>query len=397
MGVRLKSDAHPGDDLVRKSLAELEQYILSEDFAGYDPYDLLTSPVFSLPGFRANKSVRLTAQQIFRRLPLNLRPLLQIPKGHNPVTYGLCLQAFTYLPSVFPEREEIYRREADHCIEELQRLQSRGYSGACWGYDFDWEARYARLPAYTPTIIATGMIANALFVHYSRTGDKRAFDLCKSSASFVLHDLKRIYDGDTLCFSYSPADTQQVINATMKAARLLAQVYSVTGENSLLDHARGTVRYVLRRQRPDGAWPYSMGDSRSWVDNFHTGYVLDCLQDYSQHADDHEVSEAIRNGIVYYKEHFFLDGGIPKYYNNAVYPLDASAAAQSILTLVKFGFHSTAETIALWMISNMQDPSGFFYYQKHRHYTNRISYMRWSNAWMFAALSFLLGSKNALV
>jgi len=39
------------------------------------------------------------------------------------------------------------------------------------------------------------------------------------------------------------------------------------------------------------------------------------------------------------------------------------------------------------MIVNMQAPEGFFYFQKHRWYTNRIPYMRWGQAWAFHALT----------
>ena len=33
------------------------------------------------------------------------------------------------------------------------------------------------------------------------------------------------------------------------------------------------------------------------------------------------------------------------------------------------------------------DRRNYFYYQKTRWYTNRIDYMRWSQAWMFYALA----------
>lgn len=69
--------------------------------------------------------------------------------------------------------------------------------------------------------------------------------------------------------------------------------------------------------------------------------------------------------------------------------VDSTAAAQAILTLSRFGDIERASHVAVWMIENMQHPSGYFYYQKHRLWTNRISYMRWSNAWMLAALSSL--------
>lgn len=48
-----------------------------------------------------------------------------------------------------------------------------------------------------------------------------------------------------------------------------------------------------------------------------------------------------------------------------------------------------------WMIHNMQDPTGFFYFQKHQWYTNRIPYMRWGQAWAFHALTEYLFHHNA--
>jgi hypothetical protein len=49
-----------------------------------------------------------------------------------------------------------------------------------------------------------------------------------------------------------------------------------------------------------------------------------------------------------------------------------------------------AERIADWAIENMQDETGYFYYQKTKLFTNKIPYIRWSQAWMFYALSYLI-------
>jgi hypothetical protein len=38
----------------------------------------------------------------------------------------------------------------------------------------------------------------------------------------------------------------------------------------------------------------------------------------------------------------------------------------------------------------MQDKKGYFYYQKFPFFTNKISYMRWGQAWMLLAISSLL-------
>jgi hypothetical protein len=49
-----------------------------------------------------------------------------------------------------------------------------------------------------------------------------------------------------------------------------------------------------------------------------------------------------------------------------------------------------AEQIATWTIENLRSPHGYFYYQRKRFYTNRIEYMRWSQAWMSYGLARLL-------
>jgi hypothetical protein len=41
----------------------------------------------------------------------------------------------------------------------------------------------------------------------------------------------------------------------------------------------------------------------------------------------------------------------------------------------------------------MQDARGFFYYQQHRRYTNRIPYMRWSQSWMLYGMEKMLEAR----
>ncbi|MCS6988175.1 MAG: hypothetical protein NZM06_01520 [Chloroherpetonaceae bacterium] len=377
-------------DLISERLFRLQRYIERESYRGYDPYDALTSPIFRLPILNRNKALRWGFQQVLKRLPVNIRPWLGISKGYNPVTLGLCLQGYAYLSRLRPD--ENYGMKFDFLLRELERLKSEGYSGACWGYDFDWEARYARIPAFAPTVVATGFITNALFGYYQITGCQKAFALCESATRFVLNDLNKTYEGDVFCYSYSPLDRQVVLNATMKGARLLAQVYSVTKDDRLIREARKTVEFVVRKQQPNGAWAYATkkGDARTWADNFHTGYVLDCLDDYQKHSGDRSFSEALEKGLRYYEENFFERGEIPKYYDKNLYPIDATAIAQSILTLTRFGKMELATRVVNWALNNMQDESGYIYYQRGKYGLNRIPYMRWSSAWMFAALSFFL-------
>ena len=68
-------------------------------------------------------------------------------------------------------------RDVSFIVSELRRLATPGFSGPCWGYDFDWQARYATIPAFHPTIVATGFVTNALYQLYRLDGNQRAAEL----------------------------------------------------------------------------------------------------------------------------------------------------------------------------------------------------------------------------
>ena len=48
------------------------------------------------------------------------------------------------------------------------------YSGACWGYNFDWQARRFFISKdYTPTVVATTFCVEALFKAYELTKEEK--------------------------------------------------------------------------------------------------------------------------------------------------------------------------------------------------------------------------------
>jgi hypothetical protein len=49
-----------------------------------------------------------------------------------------------------------------------------------------------------------------------------------------------------------------------------------------------------------------------------------------------------------------------------------------------------AERVMTWTVKNMQDKRGYFYYQLKQGVSSKISYMRWSNAFIFNAMSHYL-------
>ena len=158
--------------------------------------------------------------------------------------------------------------------------------------------------------------------------------------------------------------------------------------------ARKSVLACCNAQNNDGSWVYGMLPVQSWIDSFHTGYNLDGLIAYEEQTGDMSFHENIEKGFDFYIRNFFEKDGCPKYYHNKKYPIDIHCPGQLLVTLNRLHkfdeYKDLAEKVLNWTIKNMQSPKGYFYYQLKEGISSKIPYMRWSNAFMFNALSYYI-------
>lgn len=384
---------------IEDSFQKLADYCRREEFKGYDPYDSLNSKFFQkLPVIPRIPLVRLAWTQFFKRFPYNLRPLVGVEKEYNPKALGLFLSAYCLLHRMEPKKEHL--DNIHFFSSRLIELRNGNWGGSCWGYNFDWQARAFFQPKFTPTVVATTFIGCALLDAYEITGQEKLLTTARSACDFILKDLNRTYDEKgNFSFSYSPLDKSVVFNASLLGSRLLSRVYSFTGEEVLVAEAKKSVDFVCERQGPDGSWTYGTYDFHQWIDNFHTGYNLECLSDYMRFSGDRTVEDNLNRGLAYYVRTFFTGEGIAKYYNNSIYPIDIHAPSQLVITLSKmgkFGEHKTlVDKVLHWTIDHMQVEEGYFIYQINKHFTSKIPYMRWAQAWMFYSLcTYLFNDKQ---
>jgi len=381
-----------------ESFIKLKMFCEKENFKGWDPYDGLNSSLFqALPIISETRFFRLAWIQIFKRSPVNFRKITGVKKGYNAKGLGLFLIGYCNLYKSDPKEE--YLDKITMLSDKLLDLQTKGYSGACWGYNFDWQARAFFQPKSTPTVVATSFIAEALLEAYKITQNSIYRDTAINTSQFVLKDLNRTYDNEgNFSFSYSPLDKTQVFNASLLGAKLLSMVYEFTQDKALLEEAKKAVTYACSFQQDNGAWAYGTLPYHQWVDNFHTGFNLECISAYQRISGDTQFSEHIQKGLHYYLNTFFTPEGISKYYNNSVYPIDIHAPAQLVVTLSKLQVleqnKPLVEKVLLWTQKNMQDKKGYFYYQKKKGFSSKIPYMRWAQAWMFYAYSYYFLSQD---
>jgi hypothetical protein len=406
----------------------LAAWCRARGYAGHDPFDALNSPVFQSTPLRRSRLARIAWTQLFKRSPVNLRSVARVPAERN--AKGTALFALAALARFRTTRREEDGREARALLEDLVAARIETAHGAAWGYNFDWQGRAFFAPRGTPTAVPTAFAVRALVEASETFAPRPAASLtpdatpapeqneadtarahllaARAACDFILKGLNRsVETADELCFSYTPLDRTRVFNASLLAAEALASVGALTGERELKTAALRAARYVVRRQRADGSWPYGADSYQSWADNFHTAFVLTslarilrcCGEEFESDAAE-GLRGALGRGYGFWRASFFVADGWPKYYHDRKFPADAHSAGASVVALVELrefdaGALDFAGRVARWAVRELFDRRGFFRYQRRRLYTVRTPYMRWSQAWMAYALARLLEGMRA--
>jgi len=378
---------------LRATILKLLAFCETNDWAGYDPYDALNSKALKALPFLNARIPQIILTQLLKRSPVNLRPLLLIPKLQNPKAIGLFLSAFIRLAKTgnFDVTHFI-----SAMLDRIAALRSPGIAYSCWGYSFPWQTRTITVSAGAPNLVCTCFVANALLDAYEEFDDPAISSMTVSAAEYIVNELYWSRNGCAAGFSYPQPSLQiEVYNANFLAAALLCRIYKVTRNSKFLAPALKAARHAASQQNADGSWYYGETTSQKWIDTFHTGYNLCALQSITQSLDTTEFDSCIRKGFEFYRAHFFREDGAVRYFHDRTYPIDIHAVAQSIITLVELrNLDETniplAHSVLKWAMQHMWDERGFFYYRVLRSCTIRTPYMRWSEAWMFLAITVLL-------
>src|SRR5215469_1192581 len=376
------------------SIRRVSHWIEEHNYRAYDPGDgnlsFLRHATFNIHFLR-----RLLTGAVLRS-PFHIRPWIGI-RPHTS-TKGMGYMGWGYVKMYAITGEETYRRRAETCFDWLIKNRSTNYEQYCWGNHFAFATRGGTIPAHTPTIVWSSLIGLAFLEAYEVLADPKYLSVATSVGDWV-KILPRELTNRGICLSYIPLRQISIHNSNMLGAALLSRVAVYTKEQQSLELARDAMLYSCSRQNPDGSWFYGEAPKYHWIDNFHTGYNLDCLKRYIESTSDRQFESNLERGFEYFKEHFFEPDGRAKYYHDKANPIDIQCVAQAIDTLAFFSDTDPetlelAEKVAQWAIDNMQAPDGHFYYRDLGWKKVKTPMFHWGQGTMFKALAHLLNKMD---
>jgi hypothetical protein len=379
---------------LRETILLLEDHGNRHGWIGPDPYEGLNATRFiSLP--RRSVLGRRIVVQAVKRSPLDLRPLLGITPTRNAATVAWAVSAYargSFLPP------ELQRDRLEQATRLLISMRLPDWEEACWSYPFDTQSRVFFYAKTDPNTIATSFAGMALLDAFEATGEQRLLELARSVARFLVAAVPQTEDPPGARFGYLVGDASPIHNANTHVCALLARLVA-HGLEQYRDAIREGLTWTIERQRPDGSWPYGEREDLDWVDNFHTGYVLDALRVCADAGVDERAEPAWRRGLEHWRANLFGTDGLPKYYDDEAYPIDTQCAAQGIQTLALASEHDPscleqAWRVFEWTMANMRRDDGLFYFQRRRRWINRVPHMRWTETCMYLALVHLLVARD---
>ena len=314
----------------------------------------------------------------------------------------------------FARRYQTTRDDSDygtavHYLEVLLQSRCAGYDRHGWGYPFDWVGINGTIKSGTPLITTLPYVYEAFAAVEAIDANSRWRDVRRSIAQHALleyRDIPHSQDASSCGYTPAPDDPGMVVNASAYRAFLLTRAAVDFGDESYHQPAVRNLRFVLESQQADGSWPYSTDGKRSFIDHFHTCFVLKALAKIERIDPSADVTDALSRGVMYYARHLFDDDRLPRpfakaprltVYRRELYDYAECLNLFSLLHGRCADFDRAAIATTQDLLRRWQKPDGSFRSRQLLFGWDEVPMHRWSQAQTFRSLCELraLGAEAA--
>ncbi|MCU0645505.1 MAG: hypothetical protein MUC94_14770 [bacterium] len=386
-------------DKIETTISGLIAFLESNDFKGWEPYEL---PELS---WLQSHRLRTMTTQLLRLFPIALHGYFNEKKLH-PKAAALFARAFLNLHEITSEQK--YYEKALFFLEWLIAHRSAQSKHFSIGNLHQLSMKTYQASPDTPSPLITCFAVEAFISAYEASQDEKFFEAAESGIKFFLEELPLRKVSATECFFVYHSNNEQFIpNAPAAISGTLSRFYGISKEPSLLRIIKNNFNYIAKSQNSDGSWLYHP-DSR-YVDNFHTAFILEALAKFQYYTSDNSFETVLSKGLAFYLKTFFTSTWKPIHKKRSGFPSNADSLLTKIdLRDIAMGLslfstlHSTQRnqlSLALklldWSIEKFKSREGYFYYQQVPLYTIKGPFLR-MQAWMLYGLSQILKVMKSL-
>ncbi len=326
----------------------LESYLLHNSLATYDPYDVWKTDigVKIKKLYYKNKYLGLIPAGIITiyDLYINNHKRTGYYKQEYPITRAQA--AITLLNMYEQEKNLKYIEYAKKHIDWLLDHVSTGYSGHCWGMNYDWV--YTATDTYnknTPFSTHTPYPLEALVQYYNITKDETVLEAIKSVFLFLEKDIKVMKETEEmLILSYGVEKDRIVTNANSYSMYMYALLISFLPEQEeyIKNKIKKLYNFITSVQQDDGSWLYSPYDNDTFIDCFHSAIVVKNIIKTGRLTYLEDVDTITTRGYTY----------IIKSFMNEEDNLCKRFSISNKISLTKFDLYDNAEVLNLAIMLN---------------------------------------------
>lgn len=320
------------------------------------------------------------------------------PKLRFPIADAHYAMGFAFLHQA--TGEERYYERAVHYAQILTETRSPGFERYGWGYPFNWVTRGGTVPAHTPLITSTPYAYEAYDLLHQIDGDEKWLEIMHSIAEHARQDIRDFPTSPSASScGYSPVEeVGGVVNASAYRAFLLTSASVTFRSDPYWKIAERNLNFVLDSQNEDGSWYYATDGVRSFIDHFHTCFVLKALAKIEKMTGHNRCGTALEKGVRFYAAHLFDSQGRPAPFFRAprltVYKQELYDYAECINLCVLLRKRSPVldnrlEVALQSLFSQWQKADGSFRSRKLMLGWDNVPMHRWGQSQMFRSLCFL--------
>ena len=322
---------------------QFESKYLSNDLRSFDPYDIWKTEIGLRVKHMFNSSriagafpalVLTLSDNFFNSI---LRRLYT--KQEFPIVRALAAQI---LINRYSTTNDIrYLRSAENHLTWLQKNISTGYSGACWGLGFRWPAaKDVIYDSNTPHTTHSPYAIEAFHMYNQLVGKPAYEDLIVSSFAFFEKDVQIMYEDEKMmATSYGPLKDRIATNAVSYVMYSYAMLLNYLPEKKdyIVKKILKLYKFIENKQLANGSWHYISDDKNSFIDCFHSCFILKNILKSQKIIDLPDSSEVVNKGYQFICNNFYDE-------KSGLYKRFAKA---NKLSFVKFDLYDNAEMLRL--------------------------------------------------